>query len=64
MRESWVPLRTAIMMGVDKESAFEIFSGLTRMGLGGKLGSGCQVGCWTWASIQIPRMGTGGAGLG
>lgn len=41
-----VALRTAIMMGIDKDSAFDIFSGLTRMGLGGKLGSGKQYVSW------------------
>lgn len=41
-----VALRTAIMMGIDKDSAFDIFSGLTRKGLGGKLGSGRQYVSW------------------
>ena len=41
-----IALRSAIMMGVDKDSAFEIFSRLTRLGLGGTLGSGKQYVSW------------------
>jgi uncharacterized protein len=41
-----VALRTAIMMGIDKDSAFDIFSGLTRQGPGGKLGTGRQYVSW------------------
>lgn len=41
-----VALRTAIMMGIDKDSAFDIFSRLTRLGLGGCLGSGRQFVSW------------------
>lgn len=41
-----VAMRTAIMMGVDKESALDVFSGLTRKGLGGRLASGKQWVSW------------------
>ncbi len=41
-----VALRAAIMMGVDRASAFEILSGLARRGLGGRLGSGRQYVSW------------------
>ncbi len=41
-----VAMRTAIMMGIDKDSALDVFSGLTRKGLGGKLGSGKQWVSW------------------
>lgn len=41
-----VAMRTAIMMGIDKESAFDVFSRLTRLGLGGRLGSGQQFVSW------------------
>jgi len=41
-----VALRAAIMMGIDKASAFDILSGLARRGLGGKLGSGRQFVSW------------------
>jgi hypothetical protein len=41
-----IALRTAIMMGVDKDSAFDIFSGLARLGLSGKIGSGRQYVSW------------------
>jgi NAD dependent epimerase/dehydratase family enzyme len=34
------------MMGVDKDSAFDIFSGLARLGLSGKIGSGRQYVSW------------------
>jgi uncharacterized protein (TIGR01777 family) len=51
-----VPLRTAIMMGIDKESAFDIFSGLTRMGLGGQLGSGRQFVSWVHEQDMVRAM--------
>ena len=41
-----VALRTAIMMGIDKDSAFDIFSGLARLGLSGKIDSGRQFVSW------------------
>jgi uncharacterized protein (TIGR01777 family) len=41
-----IALRTAIMMGIDKDSAFDIFSGLARLGLGGKIGNGQQFVSW------------------
>ncbi len=41
-----VAMRTAIMMGIDKESALDVFSGLTRKGLGGRLASGKQWVSW------------------
>jgi len=41
-----VAMRTAIMMGIDRDSAFDIFSRLARVGLGGKLGSGGQYVSW------------------
>lgn len=41
-----VALRMAVMMGTDRESAFDIFSRLARRGLGGKLGSGRQFVSW------------------
>jgi hypothetical protein len=41
-----IALRTAIMMGTDKDSAFDIFSGLARLGLSGKIGSGHQYVSW------------------
>lgn len=41
-----IALRTAIMMGVDKESAFEIFSRLARIGLGGTFAGGRQYVSW------------------
>jgi len=41
-----IALRTAIMMGTDKDSAFDIFSGLARLGLSGKIGSGRQFVSW------------------
>ncbi len=41
-----VAMRTAIMMGIDKDSALDVFSGLTRKGLGGRLGSGKQWVSW------------------
>jgi uncharacterized protein (TIGR01777 family) len=41
-----VAMRTAIMMGIDKDSAFDIFSRLTRMGLGGTLAGGKQYVSW------------------
>lgn len=51
-----VPLRTAIMMGIDKESAFDIFSGLTRLGLGGKLGNGRQFVSWVHELDMVRAM--------
>jgi uncharacterized protein (TIGR01777 family) len=51
-----VPLRTAIMMGIDKDSAFDIFSGLTRLGLGGKLGSGRQYVSWVHERDMVRAM--------
>ena len=51
-----VPLRTAIMMGIDKDSAFDIFSGLTRIGLGGKLGSGRQYVSWVHELDMVRAM--------
>jgi uncharacterized protein (TIGR01777 family) len=41
-----VALRSAIMMGIDKDSAFEIFSRLTKIGLGGALAGGRQYVSW------------------
>ncbi len=41
-----VALRSAIMMGIDKDSAFEIFSRLARLGLGGSLAGGRQYVSW------------------
>jgi NAD dependent epimerase/dehydratase family enzyme len=41
-----VALRSAIMMGIDKGSAFEIFSRLSRVGLGGRLAGGRQYVSW------------------
>jgi uncharacterized protein (TIGR01777 family) len=41
-----VALRTAIMMGIDRDSAFDIFSRLARVGLGGTLGGGQQYVSW------------------
>jgi uncharacterized protein (TIGR01777 family) len=41
-----VAMRSAIMMGIDKDSAFDIFSRLARLGLGGQLGSGKQFVSW------------------
>lgn len=51
-----VALRTAIMMGIDKDSAFDIFSGLTRMGLGGKLGTGRQFVSWVHELDMVRAM--------
>lgn len=51
-----VALRTAIMMGVDKDSAFDIFSRLTRLGLGGKLGSGRQYVSWVHELDMVRAM--------
>ncbi len=41
-----VAMRTAIMMGIDRDSAFDIFSRIARLGLGGKLGNGRQYVSW------------------
>jgi uncharacterized protein (TIGR01777 family) len=41
-----IALRTAIMMGIDKDSAFDIFSGLAGLGLSGKIGNGQQFVSW------------------
>ena len=41
-----VAMRSAIMMGIDKDSAFDIFSGLTKHWLGGRLGNGRQYVSW------------------
>jgi len=41
-----IALRTAIMMGIDKDSAFDIFSGLARLGLSGRIGNGRQFVSW------------------
>lgn len=41
-----VAMRMAVMMGIDSDSAFDIFSRLTRLGLGGTLGSGRQFVSW------------------
>lgn len=41
-----VALRMAVMMGIDRDSAFDIFSRLTRLGLGGRLGAGNQFVSW------------------
>jgi uncharacterized protein (TIGR01777 family) len=41
-----IALRTAIMMGIDKDSAFDIFSGLARFGLSGRIGNGRQFVSW------------------
>ncbi len=51
-----VALRTAIMMGIDKDSAFDIFSRLTRMGLGGRLGSGKQYVSWVHELDMVRAM--------
>lgn len=41
-----VAMRMAVMMGTDRDSAFDIFSRLTRVGLGGQLSSGRQFVSW------------------
>ncbi len=41
-----VAMRSAIVMATDKDGAFEIFCGLARKGLGGKLGGGKQFVSW------------------
>lgn len=41
-----VALRMAVMMGIDRESAFDIFSRLARLGLSGRLGAGSQYVSW------------------
>jgi uncharacterized protein (TIGR01777 family) len=41
-----IALRSAIMMGIDRESAFDVFSRLARLGLGGRLASGKQFVSW------------------
>ncbi len=41
-----IALRSAIMMGVDRDSAFDIFSRLARLGIGGRLATGRQYVSW------------------
>lgn len=41
-----VAMRMAVMMGIDRDSAFDIFSRLARLGLGGRLGAGNQFVSW------------------
>jgi len=41
-----VALRTAIVLGAEKETVFDKLSGIVRIGLGGKMGSGRQMISW------------------
>jgi NAD dependent epimerase/dehydratase family enzyme len=43
-------------MGIDQDSAFDIFSGLTRKGLGGTLGSGQQFVSWVHEQDMVRAM--------
>lgn len=47
-----VAMRMAVMMGIDRESAFDIFSRLARLGLGGK------AGCWRSVCLLDSRAGS------